>query len=156
MQGSIAEKEKLRLFKQQQSPSHSLSGCVNNKPKPSWDAQLHTICSPSQSRTGPAPSPHPQVWLSLVLLVLCRSLVLAHFTLQLIHRHFGYLSILRSEEFGHICIRCNNKGQRHPGLYQEWCGQQEQGGDHAPVLGTGEAAPGVLCSVLSPSLQKGH
>jgi len=33
------------------------------------------------------------------------------------------------------------EGQRHPGLDQEWCGQQEQGGDHAPVLGTGEAAP---------------
>ena len=25
----------------------------------------------------------------------------------------------------------------------------------APVLGTGEAAPGVLCSVLGPSLQEG-
>jgi len=32
-------------------------------------------------------------------------------------------------------------GQRHPGWDQEWCGQQEQGGDRAPVLGTGEAAP---------------
>ena len=30
------------------------------------------------------------------------------------------------------------------------------GGDHAPVLDTGEAAPGVLCSILSPSLQEGH
>jgi len=28
--------------------------------------------------------------------------------------------------------------------------------DRAPVLGTGEAAPGVLCSVLGPSLQEGH
>jgi len=44
------------------------------------------------------------------------------------------------------------EGQRHPGLNQEWCGQQEQGGDRAPVLGTGEAAPRVLCSVLGPSL----
>jgi len=33
------------------------------------------------------------------------------------------------------------EGQRHPGLYQEWCGQQEQGGDRVPVLGIGEAAP---------------
>ena len=33
------------------------------------------------------------------------------------------------------------EGQRHPGLDQEWCGQQEQGGDRAPVLGPGEAAP---------------
>lgn len=28
--------------------------------------------------------------------------------------------------------------------------------DHSPVLGTGEAGSGVLCSVLEPSLQKGH
>ena len=41
-------------------------------------------------------------------------------------------------------------------LYQEWCGQQEQGGDRAHVRGTGEAAPWVLCSVLGPSLQEGH
>jgi len=34
--------------------------------------------------------------------------------------------------------------------------QQEQEGDRAPVLGTGEAAPGVLCSVLGPSLQERH
>ena len=26
----------------------------------------------------------------------------------------------------------------------------------SPVLSTGEAAPGVLCSVLGPSLQEGH
>jgi len=36
------------------------------------------------------------------------------------------------------------------------CGQQEQGGDHAPVLGTGEAVPRVLCSALGPSLREGH
>ena len=47
------------------------------------------------------------------------------------------------------------ESQQHPGLYQEWCGQQEQGGDLAPVLGTAEAVPLVLCSVLGPSLQ-GH
>jgi len=33
------------------------------------------------------------------------------------------------------------EGQRHPGLYQEQCGQQELRGDRAPVLGTGEVAP---------------
>jgi len=48
------------------------------------------------------------------------------------------------------------EGQRHPGLDQEWCGQQKQGGDCAPVLGTGEATPQVLCSVLDPSPQEGH
>ena len=30
--------------------------------------------------------------------------------------------------------------------------QQEQGGDHPPVLSSGEAIPQVLCSVLGPSL----
>ncbi|RMC17409.1 hypothetical protein DUI87_05990 [Hirundo rustica rustica] len=33
------------------------------------------------------------------------------------------------------------EGQWHPGLDQEWCGQQEQGGHSSPVLGTGEAIP---------------
>ena len=47
------------------------------------------------------------------------------------------------------------EGQRHPGLDQEWCGQQDQGSDRAAVLGTGEAAPRVLCSVLGPSPQAG-
>ena len=48
------------------------------------------------------------------------------------------------------------EGQWHPGLYQEWCGQQEQGQNRAPVLSTGATPPGVLCSVLGPSLQEGH
>ena len=48
------------------------------------------------------------------------------------------------------------EGHRHPGLSQEWGGQQEQGRDQAPVLSTGEAAPRVLCSALGPSLQAGH
>ncbi|RMC12534.1 hypothetical protein DUI87_10054 [Hirundo rustica rustica] len=33
------------------------------------------------------------------------------------------------------------EGQWHPGLDQEWCGQQEQGGHSSPVLGTGQATP---------------
>ncbi|RMC07015.1 hypothetical protein DUI87_16468 [Hirundo rustica rustica] len=33
------------------------------------------------------------------------------------------------------------EGQWHPGLDQEWCGQQEQGGHNSPVLCTGEATP---------------
>ncbi|RMC13426.1 hypothetical protein DUI87_10964 [Hirundo rustica rustica] len=33
------------------------------------------------------------------------------------------------------------EGQWHPGLDQEWCGQQEQGGHSSPVLCTGEATP---------------
>uniref|UniRef100_A0A8C0GET3 WAP domain-containing protein n=1 Tax=Chelonoidis abingdonii TaxID=106734 RepID=A0A8C0GET3_CHEAB len=30
-----------------------------------------------------------------------------------------------------------------------------EGSDYAPLLGTGEATPGVLCPVLVPALQKG-
>ncbi|TRZ18911.1 hypothetical protein HGM15179_008205 [Zosterops borbonicus] len=33
------------------------------------------------------------------------------------------------------------EGQGHPGLYQEWCGHQEQGGHSCPVLSTDEATP---------------
>ena len=36
-------------------------------------------------------------------------------------------------------------GQRHPGLDQEWCGQQEQGGDRAPVLAL--VRPHLQCCV---------
>ncbi|RMC15085.1 hypothetical protein DUI87_07265 [Hirundo rustica rustica] len=46
------------------------------------------------------------------------------------------------------------EGQWHPGLDQEWCGQQEQGGHSSPVAGTGEATPGVLCPVLAPQFGK--
>ncbi|TRZ25661.1 hypothetical protein HGM15179_001472 [Zosterops borbonicus] len=46
------------------------------------------------------------------------------------------------------------EGQWHPGLYQEWCGQQEQGGHSSPVLSTGQATPGVLCPVLGPQFRK--
>ncbi|RMC13723.1 hypothetical protein DUI87_08803 [Hirundo rustica rustica] len=33
------------------------------------------------------------------------------------------------------------EGQWHPGLDQEWCGQQEPGGHSSPVLCTGQATP---------------
>ncbi|TRZ10901.1 hypothetical protein HGM15179_016203 [Zosterops borbonicus] len=46
------------------------------------------------------------------------------------------------------------EGQWHPGLYQEWCGQQEQGGHSSPVLSTGEATPRVLCPVWAPQFRK--
>ncbi|NWW91968.1 YB3 protein, partial [Rhynochetos jubatus] len=49
-----------------------------------------------------------------------------------------------------------SEGPWYPGLHQEQGGQQEQGSDCAPVLGTGEAALQVLWSVLDPSLQEGH
>ena len=37
------------------------------------------------------------------------------------------------------------EGQWHPGLYQEWCGEQDEGSHPAPVLGIGEASPQVQC-----------
>ncbi|RMC07289.1 hypothetical protein DUI87_16747 [Hirundo rustica rustica] len=46
------------------------------------------------------------------------------------------------------------EGRWHPGLGQPWCGQQEQGSDRPPALGTAEATPQILCSVLGPSLQE--
>ena len=54
------------------------------------------------------------------------------------------------------CAQGGQEGQWHPGLHQKQCCQQEQGGNHPPVLSTGEAAPQVLCPVLGPSLQERH
>lgn len=48
----------------------------------------------------------------------------------------------------------SQEGQWHPGLYQELCGQKDQGRDCAPVLGTAEATPRVLCPVLAPHFKK--
>ena len=39
-------------------------------------------------------------------------------------------------------------GRWHPGLDQEWCGEQDEGSHPAPVLGIGEASPQAQCSVL--------
>jgi len=50
----------------------------------------------------------------------------------------------------------DQEGQQRPGLYQELCGQQEQGNDRAPVLGTGEAKPRILQFWASHSLQERH
>ena len=50
-------------------------------------------------------------------------------------------------------ISGDQEGQWHPGLYQEWCGDQDSGSNPAPVLGTGRASPRVLWEVAeSPSL----
>lgn len=90
MQGSVAEKEKL-----------AIQAVAITSPFPQWvrEQRAQTLPGwlaphPSQGRTVPAPAPHPQVWLSLMFLVLSRSLELVQFTLLLIHRQFGYLSIL--------------------------------------------------------------
>jgi len=107
-----------------------------------------TVAQPQRSSTPRRPVTHPQDSLS--------SQCHAHFVASHLqcqekeaHRRRGTVSHLA------VCPG-GQEGQRHPGLDQEWCGQQEQGGDRAPVLGAGEAAPGVLCSVLGPSPQEGH
>ena len=41
-------------------------------------------------------------------------------------------------------------GQQRPGWCQKQCGQQDEGSDRPPVPGTGEAAPGTLCSGWGP------
>jgi len=48
------------------------------------------------------------------------------------------------------------EGQPYPGLHQEKCGQQVEGGDSAPVLRSGETPPGVLRPAMEPSTQEGH
>jgi len=53
-----------------------------------------------------------------------------------------------------VCY-CSPEGQPHPGLCQEKCDQQAEGGDSASLLCSREIPPGVLCPVLGPSRQEG-
>jgi len=46
------------------------------------------------------------------------------------------------------------ESRRDPGLYQDWCSQQEQGGDRPSVLGTGEAAPQRCVQFWAPHYKK--
>lgn len=48
------------------------------------------------------------------------------------------------------------EGQGWPGLCEEQHGQRDEGRDFHSVPSAGETTPRVLCSVLGPSLQKGH
>ncbi|PKU34132.1 rna-directed dna polymerase from mobile element jockey-like [Limosa lapponica baueri] len=48
------------------------------------------------------------------------------------------------------------ESQLHPGLHQEKCGQQVEGGDSAPLLHSDETPPGVLCPALESTAQEGH
>lgn len=50
----------------------------------------------------------------------------------------------------------SQEGQRHHGLHQKWCGQQQQANDSSSVLGHGDTAIQALCSVLGPLVQEGY
>lgn len=50
----------------------------------------------------------------------------------------------------------SQEAQWHPGLHPKYGCQQEQRGDHLPVLRSCEAAFQVLCSVLGLWLQDRH
>ena len=62
----------------------------------------------------------------------------------------------RSDELEPAVCLGGQESQWHPGLYQKQHSLQHQRGDHPSLLSPGEAAPRVLCSVLSQSLQERH
>jgi len=52
-----------------------------------------------------------------------------------------------------VCPGCQ-EGQWFPGVHQEECGQQDEGGSPPPLLSPSVAPSGVLCSVLGSPLQE--
>ena len=51
---------------------------------------------------------------------------------------------------------CSPEGQLYPGLHEEKCDQQVEGGDSTPLLCSRETPPGVLRPVLVSPAQEGH
>ena len=52
-----------------------------------------------------------------------------------------------------VCPGCQ-EGQWDPGVHQEECGQQGEGGSPPPLLSPSEASSGVLCPVLGSPVQE--
>ena len=52
-----------------------------------------------------------------------------------------------------VCPGCQ-EGQWDPGVHQEECGQQVEGGSPSPLLCPSEASSGVLCPVLGSPVQE--
>jgi len=53
-------------------------------------------------------------------------------------------------------VPCSPEGQPYPGLHQEKCGQQVEGGDSGPLLRSAETPPGVLHLAPETPAQEGH
>jgi len=52
-----------------------------------------------------------------------------------------------------VCPGCQ-EGQWDPGVHQEDCGQQDEGGSPPPLLCPSEALSGVVCPVLGSPVQE--
>ena len=52
-----------------------------------------------------------------------------------------------------VCPGCQ-ESQWYPGVHQEDCGQQDEGGSPSPLHCPAEAPSGVLCPVLGSPLQE--
>jgi len=58
------------------------------------------------------------------------------------------------KSFGqHRALHCQ-ESQWDPGVHQEECGQQDEGGSPSPLHCPGEASSGVLCPVLGSPVQE--